>query len=77
MPHESKLMSKPQLAVMAAGIGSRYSWLKQMGPVGPDGEIVLDYAIYDAVTHKQDMPTLKAAIVAKISAGLYPARLWD
>ena len=34
---------------MAAGIGSRYGGLKQIDPVGPAGEIVLDYAIYDAI----------------------------
>ena len=42
-------MSEPQLVVMAAGIGSRYGGLKQIDPVGPAGEIVLDYAIYDAI----------------------------
>lgn len=42
-------MSKPQLVVMAAGIGSRYGGLKQIDPVGPGGEIVLDYAVYDAI----------------------------
>ncbi|MDK2857624.1 MAG: hypothetical protein PWQ29_1087 [Verrucomicrobiota bacterium] len=34
---------------MAAGIGSRYGGLKQIDPVGPSGEIVLDYSVYDAV----------------------------
>ncbi|MCK5114000.1 MAG: nucleotidyltransferase [Phycisphaerae bacterium] len=42
-------MAKPQLLVMAAGIGSRYGGLKQIDPVGPSGEIVLDYAVYDAI----------------------------
>lgn len=42
-------MAEPQLVVMAAGIGSRYGGLKQIDPVGPSGEIVLDYAIYDAI----------------------------
>jgi len=40
---------KPTLAVMAAGIGSRYGGLKQIEPVGPSGEIVIDYSIYDAI----------------------------
>lgn len=39
----------PQLVVMAAGIGSRYGGLKQIDPVGPSGENVLDYSVYDAV----------------------------
>ena len=37
------------LVVMAAGIGSRYGGLKQIEPVGPSGEIVIDYSIYDAL----------------------------
>ena len=39
---------KPQLLVMAAGVGSRYGGLKQLEPVGPEGETVMDYALYDA-----------------------------
>jgi choline kinase len=42
-------MPSPTLVVMAAGIGSRYGGLKQMDPVGPSGEIILDYSIYDAL----------------------------
>ena len=38
----------PTLLVMAAGIGSRYGGLKQVDPVGLDGEAILDYSIYDA-----------------------------
>ena len=41
-------MSKPTLVVMAAGIGSRYGGVKQIDPVGPSGEIIIDYSIYDA-----------------------------
>jgi UTP-glucose-1-phosphate uridylyltransferase len=37
------------LLVMAAGIGSRYGGLKQIDPVGPSGEIILDYSVYDAL----------------------------
>jgi len=37
------------LLVLAAGMGSRYGGLKQIEPVGPHGEIILDYAVYDAV----------------------------
>jgi hypothetical protein len=40
---------KPSLVVLAAGIGSRYGGLKQMDPIGPAGEFLLDYAVYDAV----------------------------
>lgn len=41
--------SRPSLVVMAAGIGSRYGGLKQVDPVGPSGEIILDYSVYDAM----------------------------
>ena len=37
------------LVVMAAGMGSRYGGLKQIDSIGPDGEILLDYSVYDAV----------------------------
>ncbi len=36
------------LLVLAAGVGSRYGGLKQMDPVGPSGEAVLDYGVFDA-----------------------------
>jgi dTDP-glucose pyrophosphorylase len=41
-------MSELALIVMAAGIGSRYGGLKQIEPIGPNGEIILDYSVYDA-----------------------------
>lgn len=41
-------MEKPVLLVMAAGMGSRYGGLKQIDPVGPSGEIIIDYSLYDA-----------------------------
>jgi|UniRef100_UPI004049F2D6 hypothetical protein len=40
---------KPTLLVLAAGMGSRYGGLKQIDPVGPSGETVLDYGVYDAI----------------------------
>jgi hypothetical protein len=40
---------KPALLVLAAGIGSRYGGLKQVDPVGPSGEAILDYSVYDAL----------------------------
>ncbi len=42
-------MAKPTLVVMAAGIGSRYGGLKQVDPIGPHGELIIDYSIYDAL----------------------------
>lgn len=40
---------QPTLLVMAAGMGSRYGGLKQIDPVGPAGETIIDYSIYDAM----------------------------
>ena len=42
-------MKETTLAVLAAGMGSRYGGLKQIDPVGPNGEIILDYSIHDAM----------------------------
>ena len=43
-------MVKTTLVIMAAGIGSRFGGgIKQLTPVGPSGEIIMDYSIYDAV----------------------------
>ena len=43
-------MSKAALVVMAAGIGSRFGGgIKQLEPVGPNGEIIMDYSIKDAM----------------------------
>lgn len=37
------------LAILAAGIGSRYGGFKQMDPIGPSGEFIIDYTVYDAL----------------------------
>ena len=39
---------KPILVVMAAGMGSRYGGLKQIDPIGTNGEIIIDFSLYDA-----------------------------
>jgi hypothetical protein len=41
-------MKKPILVVMAAGMGSRYGGLKQIDPVGGNGEVIIDYSLFDA-----------------------------
>ncbi|HEY5586950.1 MAG TPA: sugar phosphate nucleotidyltransferase, partial [Ruminiclostridium sp.] len=41
--------NKTTLVIMAAGMGSRYGGLKQIDPVGPSGEIIMEYSIYDAI----------------------------
>ena len=38
-------MANPVLVIMAAGMGSRYGGLKQIDPIGPNGQILLDYSI--------------------------------
>ena len=42
------MKKKPVLVVMAAGMGSRYGGLKQMDPIGPNGELIIDFSLYDA-----------------------------
>lgn len=42
-------MATPALVILAAGMGSRYGGLKQIEPVGPSGEVVLDYSVFDAL----------------------------
>jgi choline kinase len=42
-------MKCPTLIVLAAGIGSRYGGLKQMDKIGKNGEVLLDYSVYDAI----------------------------
>ncbi len=42
-------MEKPSLVILAAGMGSRYGGLKQVDPVGPAGETIIHYSVYDAL----------------------------
>lgn len=42
-------MSDTSLVIMAAGMGSRYGGIKQLEPVGPSGEIIMDYSVFDAM----------------------------
>lgn len=56
-------MSKLTLLVMAAGMGSRFGGLKQIEPVGPHGEVILEYSVYDALEAGFD----KAVFVIKKS----------
>ena len=55
-------MSKSStLVVMAAGMGSRYGGVKQIAPMGPNGEIIIDFSVYDAVKNGFD----KAVFIIK------------
>ena len=40
---------KPTLYILAAGMGSRYGGLKQLDSLGPNGETIMDYSVYDAI----------------------------
>jgi len=40
---------KPTLLILAAGMGSRFGGLKQIEPIGPNGETILEYSVYDAI----------------------------
>ncbi len=41
--------NRPDLLILAAGVGSRYGGLKQLDGCGPNGETIIDYSIYDAI----------------------------
>ena len=70
----------PTLLVLAAGMGSRYGGLKQIDPVGPSGETVLDYAVFDAwragfrrvvfVIRRDFEELFRAKIGARYAAGM-------
>ncbi|HTW60572.1 MAG TPA: sugar phosphate nucleotidyltransferase [Terracidiphilus sp.] len=48
-PTGTHTATPPTLLILAAGMGSRYGGLKQIEPVGPSGEAIIDYSIYDAL----------------------------
>ena len=66
------------LVIMAAGMGSRYGGLKQIDPVGPNGEIIIDYSIYDAISagfnkvvfiiRKENLEIFKEVVGNKVSS---------
>ena len=43
------MSQKPVLVIMAAGMGSRYGGLKQIDPVDREGDLIIDFSIFDAV----------------------------
>lgn len=48
-PESYRSVMQPTLIVLAAGMGSRYGGLKQLDGIGPSGETIMDYTIYDAI----------------------------
>ena len=45
----NKIHMKPTLLILAAGLGSRYGGVKQMDKIGPGGESIIDYSVFDAI----------------------------
>ncbi len=62
----------PTLVILAAGMGSRYGGLKQMDPLGPQGQTILDYSLYDA--HRAGFGTI-VFIIRKDFADAFRARI--
>jgi len=73
-------MSKPTLLVLAAGMGSRYGGLKQMDGLGPAGEVLLEYSIFDAlkagfgkvvfIIRKDIEDAFREAVISRLPADL-------
>ena len=62
-------MKKTALVIMAAGIGSRFGkGIKQLAPVGPAGEIIMDYSIHDALEADLIKWSLLSAKISKRSS---------
>ena len=62
------------LVVMAAGMGSRYGGVKQLDSFGPDGEIIMDYSIFDAIKAGFDKVVV---IIRKDIEADFRSRLFD
>lgn len=65
---------KPALVVLAAGMGSRFGGVKQIEPVGPSGEIILEYSVFDAIRagFGKVVFVLRKDIVADFKAHILP-----
>ena len=60
--NKNRIMVKPTLLVLAAGMGSRYGSLKQMDGVGPNGEAIIDYSV-QKTKHISDCGTALAYLL--------------
>ena len=59
---------KPTLLLLAAGMGSRYGGLKQLDGLGPNGETIMDYSIYDAIQAGLERLFSLSARISRISS---------
>ena len=66
-------MKKPVLVIMAAGMGSRYGGLKQIDPVDNEGDIIIDFSIYDALQagFEKIIFIIKKSVRKSISHGIF------
>ena len=62
---------------MSAGIGSRYGGLKQLDPIDPNGEIILDFSVYDAVKAGYDKDTNEGVCVIDLDTVMPGSLLYD
>lgn len=62
---------------MRAGIGSRYGVLKQLDPIDPNGEIILDFSVYDAVKAGFDKDTNEGVCVIDLDTVMPGSLLYD
>ena len=67
---------KKTLMVLAAGLGSRYGGIKQIAPIGPNGEILIHYAIYDAVLAGFEKIVFVIKIEANSNGSRPPLQSW-
>ena len=70
-------MKKTALIIMSAGIGSRYGGLKQLDPIDPNGEIILDFSVYDAVKSGYDKDTNEGICVIDLDTVMPGSLLYD
>ena len=80
-------MKKPVLVIMAAGMGSRYGGLKQIDPVDKEGDIIIDFSVYDAreagfekvvfIIKKENEADFKEAVGNRIARGMEVAYVYQ
>ena len=64
------------LVILAAGMGSRFGGLKQIEPMGPNGEFIIDYSVYDAIVFAFLNEGLVIDYEVRISSSVYEGGHW-